>query len=1200
MFPFWVKYLNFFKAINENKRATRNYKRKVNITNSTKHQPQKLKMPTFSLSEYLTKFQTSNKASFPEVDDPSRQLNYVIDSLAISSEQINDDDTFDALLDLCQGFQHLPQKFQTQLTYLVASSLSSCSSDIKANIESNTDYNDLIDLIPRWKMNLEAYSYLVHVLLFFQQESIHTIMSHSTVNRKSKGDTGTPSNVELFRKVINQIESLCESIITVLNLDLKIILQTTPEKDLFVALFTRPLHSLMDVEATVKIGSLKMLVQRIFCLSVKNHGQSMNIQTSIMSDLTYFLHLSNFNAELLSLLNSDFQFTQLTEDVLKEISNRVFSSKDTTGPKAISAFLVKLSELSPLVMLRQLSQLITLLNSSIITLRSALVESCGNIVAKLISHASDNLSQRQDLTQQQIDTLIELLEERFCDSNPFVRTKAVQGCLKLINLNVTLNSKYKIEFTKLAVRSLSDKSSLVRRNTIKLLSQLLLKHPFAGIHGDQLKLADWLSYASSVKRKLGDNISNNSIAEEETTREHMEDIHKSAMEIMNNSQSELNSPTNLIKLKLMEKYYTDAVNFIKDMHKSIYLVSILLFSKNRNEVLEAMDFVILTDAFNLDPSEKAIKKMLHLVWMKGTNDEGTSIASHLISCYKQLFFSVPDNISTAGASKYIADNLIGITMDSSVSDLTSLEKLLCAMYKQDMITNQIINVLWEIYSYPISRPNYSTTPQLKKQVHGSIIILGMLALEDGDIITKGLQYLLKVGLDRSGDADLTLCKYSCVALERIVRKGENLAIDEKQEEVTVKKIYSKIIRYTTDTEFYPMCEQALNALFVVSSRPDLITANLIKEKTMMTFGNSEEPNESTIERDTSRITSLSQLLFIVGQVAIRSLLYLEKCEAEFKRKKLVAESLKVKDPKYVNTHGGEQNDEDEEKDAELAMIGGTNEDDFSDAIQFVKEEELLFSKNSILGKFCPLVEAIVSNSSRFSDPLLQRSACLCLEKLMCVSSKYCEKSLPLLITVMEKSPDPIVRSNAVLGLGDMAVCFNNLVDENTDYLYRRLHDDDIMVQRTCLMTVTFLILAGQVKVKGQLGEMAKCLENPDQSISNMCRLFFTELATKDNAIYNGFIDIFSNLASDKVLKKESFKKIMKFLISFVDKDRHQRQLSEKLYGRLITCSNQKQWDDIAYVLNCIPYSNETISTRLKEGYKLVETDHDQLNKTVSA
>jgi condensin complex subunit 1 len=96
---------------------------------------------------------------------------------------------------------------------------------------------------------------------------------------------------------------------------------------------------------------------------------------------------------------------------------------------------------------------------------------------------------------------------------------------------------------------------------------------------------------------------------------------------------------------------------------------------------------------------------------------------------------------------------------------------------------------------------------------------------------------------------------------------------------------------------------------------------------------------------------------------------------------------------------------------------------------------------------------------------------------MCVSPEYCESNLGLLLTILERSQDAVVRSNLVVALGDMAVCFNNLIDENTDFLFNRLRDGDPSVKRTCLMTLSFLILAGQVKVKGQLGEMAKCLED---------------------------------------------------------------------------------------------------------------------------
>jgi condensin complex subunit 1 len=45
-----------------------------------------------------------------------------------------------------------------------------------------------------------------------------------------------------------------------------------------------------------------------------------------------------------------------------------------------------------------------------------------------------------------------------------------------------------------------------------------------------------------------------------------------------------------------------------------------------------------------------------------------------------------------------------------------------------------------------------------------------------------------------------------------------------------------------------------------------------------------------------------------------------------------------------------------------------------------------------------------------------------------------------------------------------------------------------------------------IKVKGQLGEMAKCLEDPEPRIADLAKLFFDELSTKDNAIYNNLPD----------------------------------------------------------------------------------------------
>ncbi|AJV50809.1 APG_G0037850.mRNA.1.CDS.1 [Saccharomyces cerevisiae] len=1173
-------------------------------------------MSGFSLSEYLTKFQTTDRESYPRLQDPSRELNVIIDQLAVSPEQIDaSPDSLEALIDLCHNFPHLTPKLQTQLSYLISSSLSNLSKDIKANLSSNVNFTEIGGLIPQWKRHLEEYGYLIQVLLTFLQDELHKVSSQSTnLNRSAKNSKNDSANVELFKRDCNQMENLLESITKLLEINLSKIFQTTPEKDLFISLFTRPLFVLLEIEPVTKVSSLKMFIQRILAMCVKNHGQSSSIQSSLMTNLTYFLHLSVFNAELLKLLNDEYNYPQLTEDILKEISTRVFNAKDTTGPKAISNFLIKLSELSPGIMLRQMNLVITLLNNSSITLRCSVVEACGNIVAEL---AQD--PQTMEHYKQQIAVLIELLEERFQDSNPYVRTKAIQGCSKICDFSSKFN-KSKAKFTSLAVRSLQDRSSLVRRNSVKLLSKLLLKHPFKAIHGSQLRLSEWEEYLKGSESQLNSTLKKvesqetlndtieRSLIEEEVEQDEGQcrtelegSFNKSAeLSRIENEVENINTATNtsvLMKLKLMIVYYKDAISFIKEIHKSIELISNLLFSKNRNEVLESMDFLVLADAFDIELSEFGIKKMLHLVWMKGTNDEGTSISVHLIECYKQLFLTAPDSCNMQEKAAHIAKNLINLSIGASIADLASLEQLLGMMYEQKMIDQHVINILWAIYN-SASKASMQKEQNVnnrdsekgfsKEQIHGSIIILGMLSLADNEIALKGLESLLNIGLGAVGLKDLTLCRYSCLALERMVPKRSTIitkAINQELEDVAVKKLYAIIINYTKDNEYYPMCEQALSALFTISSKPDILATDLIREKTMMTFGKPEEEDSILSLEQSSRVVSLSQLLFIVGQVAIKTLVYLEKCEAEFKKRKIEAETRNGK----VKNQGADVTNttQDNGGDKELEMIGGTNEDDFTDAIQFVKENELLFGEKSILGKFCPIVEEIVSNSSRFSDPMLQRTATLCLEKLMCLSSKYCEKSLPLLITVMEKSPDPTIRSNAVLGLGDMAVCFNNLVDENTDYLYRRLHDENLMVQRTCLMTVTFLILAGQVKIKGQLGEMAKCLDNPDQGISDMCRLFFTELASKDNAIYNGFIDIFSNLSSDDLLGKESFKKIIKFLLTFIDKERHQKQLNEKLVGRLRKCETQKQWDDIAFVLNNLPYKNEDVTALLEQGFKVV-------------
>ena len=168
--------------------------------------------------------------------------------------------------------------------------------------------------------------------------------------------------------------------------------------------------------------------------------------------------------------------------------------------------------------------------------------------------------------------------------------------------------------------------------------------------------------------------------------------------------------------------------------------------------------------------------------------------------------------------------------------------------------------------------------------------------------------------------------------------------------------------------------------------------------------------------------------------------------------------------------------------------------------------------------------------------MLKTAATLALSKFMCVSSEFCAEHLMLLFKILETSREPAVRSNIVIALGDIAVCFSTIMDENSDRLYAGLHDKDLTVKKNTLMVLTHLILNGMIKVKGQLGEMAKCLSDEDKRIKDLAHLFFEELATKDKAIYNNLPDIISHLSSGAMpVAEDTFQTSMRFIFKFVDK-----------------------------------------------------------------
>ncbi|PSN64498.1 hypothetical protein BS50DRAFT_498171 [Corynespora cassiicola Philippines] len=1176
------------------------------------------------------------------------ELNPVVDAVAESPDAITRSSYFDTLQFLLKYSSQIPPTILSKILDLVVSALSTQADIVHADLEADEQ-----DTIQHHKQILEMYAFLLRwTISAVETRALEKSASAPAARGRGKGAKSKSTSAKDGNwDASAQLETALDRMSKVLSLKHKLarIFVTTSERDTFIGLFTKPVYHILENEARVKNTAMRMHCFRVLCIAVKHHGHAYTAQTSINQSLTYFEHLSEPMAEFLQILAEQYDYPQLTEEVLSDIGNKEFDGTDLKGPKSVSTFLSKISELTPHLVIKEMSTVAKLLDSESYTLRCALIEVCGNLIAMLSKLEGD---ERSELHKNQMAAFFDVLEERFLDINPYCRCRVLQVYTKLCDLEQKF-PKRRQKVAELAARSLEDKSSNVRRNAIKLLSKLVSTHPFTALHGGQLATKDWTrrleeceAQINALKppEELQEKTSNEQTVDETLLQDATqadnvdseEPKHPSEMTeeeraaIIRKTQEEAATAQMMDMLQKTRKYYLEALRFIDVVDEAAEVVVQLLSSKNKSEVIEAMDFFTVIDAYKIPNARSGIRRMLRLIWTKGNSDEGKGVQTHLIECYKGLFFEASPDFNANDAANYVAKNMISLTFGTTPAELTSLEQLLSTMMQQGLVNELVISKLWQIYGY--QRKEIS-----KSQRRGAIIVLGMLALASPDIIVQEMETCLRIGLGELGRRDLNLARYTCIALRRIsAPPGKQAAAAAPKQAVKLPNDHAVLVRLAAMTEivsdskeWFGVAEQAIGAIYVLSKHPDVLCSEILRRKTKHVFAPRTQPqpqpesNDSQLDDASQLLTpkkestpeapaaeqsqptkqspalALSQLLFIVGHVAIKQIVHLELVELEFKRRKAEKDKKVAPTPrKSMQSEAAtpakkgrkksvkEQTPAPEED--ELDLMAGTTEDDFTEAIAHIRERELLYGPQSLLANFGPLVSDICANNTSYNHPTLQAQAALCLAKLMCVSSEYCERNLGLLLTILERSKDAVVRSNLVLALGDMAVCFNHLIDENTDFLYRRLKDGDPSVKRTCLMTLTFLILAGQVKVKGQLGEMAKCLEDSDRKIADMARMFFTELATKDNAVYNQFVDMFSVLSADTGLDEEAFKKIVKFLSGFIEKDKHAKQLANKLAARLPRAESERQWNDVAYTLGLLQHKDEEIQKVLAEGFKVVQ------------
>ncbi|KWU41778.1 hypothetical protein RHOSPDRAFT_22371, partial [Rhodotorula sp. JG-1b] len=1097
-----------------------------------------------------------------------------------------------------------------------------------------------------YKEPLEAYAVLVRSAIQVGEKVAANAAggADDAVTRKVRTKSAAAKSAQRDQFIwVDQIPDVLSVMVKALrSLRTERIWETTAERDGLISnCFLRPCNQLAESEAYLKVPEIKQGIFRVLCLAAKGHGQAFNVQMTIMQNLQYTEHLAEPMAELVTVFAKEFDNDLLGEKVLGEIADRQFNAQDSKGPRSFSRFLIRLAETSPRLVLKQIVLLQKHLDSESYPMRNAILEVLGLLIRELSLTEPGALDMDVTKHVRLLESFFQLVFERLLDLNSYVRAKAASVLLKTCDLPPKL-PKLRLELTTLAVRSLHDKAATVRKNCLALLTRLVLTHPYGRLHGGELALEEWQDRLNKLDeelkvldlpdeaeieaRRLMEDVAEET--EEDAAQEEEEEAdpdqsvdstaepplktkapprrkkrapRRSMLDLAAADQStalaQVDSDT-LQRLRLTKAYYTDAITFIEALELAMDTVTELLASSVKSEVLEAIEFCKVAKEYKLEAAEQGIRRMLHLIWTKdetpntataaasaegagggggGDDDdakEAKGVRSRLIECYSQLYFEPPEALPEKDQIAFVARNVIELTRDATLAELTSLEQLLAVMMAKGVVSDEVINKLWQVYSTSKEIPRF--------QRRGAIIVLGMFAQTKPEVVADHVETLLRIGLGHFGRADLVLAKYTCIALGRVggsVKKVKGSLSDIQVRLPMDSPVFARLAETiqapSTSKEWFSMAEQAVNTVYTLGDQPDALCSDVLRQMTVRVFGSrakKEEDGASAAEAKASTLGDafdLSQLIFVAGHCAIKQLVHLELVERDLKRRK--AEDEKAKGAKKAG-------------DDELDQVAGSVEDDIGDVIAAAKEKELMFGPQSLLAVFGPMAATVVAQPKVYKNSMLQTAATLSLSKFMCVSSEFCAEHLMLLFKVLETSKEPAVRSNIVIALGDIAVCFSTIMDDNSDRLYAGLHDKDPTVKKNTLMVLTHLILNGMIKVKGQLGEMAKCLSDNDKRIKDLAHLFFEELATKDKAIYNNLPDIISHLSSgSNPVDEDTFQVSMKFIFKFVDKKKEAESIVEKLCQRFSGTSQPRQWRDIAFCLSLLPFNSDNAVKKLLEG-----------------
>ncbi|KFD47762.1 hypothetical protein M513_11374, partial [Trichuris suis] len=617
----------------------------------------------------------------------------------------------------------------------------------------------------------------------------------------------------------------------------------------------------------------------------------------------------------------------------------------------------------------------------------------------------------------------------------------------------------------------------------------------------------------------------------------------------------------LLRKQLVCAFLEDCLHFATTVSSSLTVVMEMLCDNEQVNVLDAVMFMAACAERKIISRVDDCWCCWNLIW---SSQKRVKVA--VLSAFRRLYFQNGDKDCR---DEEAAKRLIELASSANHEKRITLEKVLQESFDDNSLPKEIMHACWNAFYTKIS-----------EEERGALIaLLGMMIKIDPPIFIEHITDVVTYALGVKASSNHYLALSASEALKKLgdvdraaVRERLSMCREQTAKCKLVPRLawlLSEGIFDCSHSVWVPIMQQAVELLFNVSKRPDVLAAKLLRSVAKAALS-APESNKNEC---------LARLLQLVGEVAIRTV--------NFAHTTLIG-LAQARQQQQRAGHSDQQAGECAPSSNRLDLIVEATPVEYArmSVERFVDVETL--NRSSLLRPFADTVIYVCKNINLYPHQLVQCAAGIALLKLMHISSSWCSNNCQLLFNLLENSANANLRISIVQLLPDLCVRFPNELGPWIEKLFARLFDDNIQVRIACVSSVSHLILQDRIKPRIFIADMAICCMDDNPDVANMAKAFFKQYSEKE-PIYSAIAFIVERLSEDgSTVDLEKFKSIMTWLFGLVCKDVQLERLVERFCQVFSGTQSLKHLEYLSCSLTLLKY-NDKMVRKLLENLRSYQT-----------